>query len=356
MAFALYCYQKQYNMKTLSNCYVFLFDGYSDWEPALSMYGMSCFTDVNIITFSLDGKPVTSGGKLLVQPQASLEQALTANIDLLILPGGAPMEQGANTEVLPLVQQLLEKQKTIAAICGATALLAQHGFLDNIPHTSNHAEVLKQLAPAYKGADYYENSPAVTSPHIITASGTAMVAFAKAIFTHFDLLQNDKLKFWFSFFDGSNAGTEMGATQPFHFFYRRYKTNYAGMLELVRTAIKVVYQQAVEADLEICGGPQWHYHGFDGQPDTVFTLDIGLPVTEVKTVAAPWQCETLPPFKCVSMQHHGTWDLLANTYGKLFTGMEMLGLQMNGYTREQYLQYNFEHPEQNITNVQIGVI
>jgi putative intracellular protease/amidase/effector-binding domain-containing protein len=347
--------KKQYNMKKLTNCYVFLFEGYSDWEPALPMYGISSFTDINIVTFSLNGKSITSGGKLLVQPQASLEQALAADIDLLILPGGAPMEQGANTEVLPLVQQLLEKQKTIAAICGATVLMAQHGFLDNIPHTSNDGKVLKQLAPAYKGAEYYENSPAVTAPHIITAAGTAVVPFTKAIFSHFDLLENEKLKFWFGFFDASTARPELGATAPFHFFYQRHKTNYAGMLKLVRTAIHVVYQQAVEAGLEICGGPQWHYHGFDGQPETVFTLDIGLPVTEVKAVTAPWQCETLPPFKCVGMQHHGPWEQLANTYGKLFTGMEMLGLQMNGYTREQYLQYNFEHPERNITNVQIGI-
>lgn len=343
-------------MKKLSNCYVFVFDGYSDWEPALAMYGMGSFTDINIITFSLNGQPVTSGGKLLVQPQASLEQAMGADIDLLILPGGAPMEQGANTEIIPLVKQLLDKQKTVAAICGATALLAQHGFLDTIPHTSNHPEVLKQLAPAYKGADCYENSPAVTTNHIITASGTAMVAFAKGIFNHFDLQENEKLKFWFSFFDAGSAGTELESSLSFHFFYQRYETNYAGMLELVRTAIKGVYQQAVEAGLEICGGPQWHYHGFDGQPDTVFTLDIGLPVTAVKAVTAPWQCETLPPFKCVSMMHNGSWDLLANTYGKLFTGMEMLGLQMNGYTREQYLRYNFEQPEKNITNVQIGIV
>ncbi|MBO9729213.1 MAG: DJ-1/PfpI family protein [Chitinophaga sp.] len=343
-------------MKTLNNCYVFLFDGYSDWEPALAMYGLGSFTAVNIVTFSLDGQPVRSGGKLLVQPQASLAQVMTADIDLLILPGGAPMEAGANTEVLPLVRLLLEKEKTVAAICGATALLAQHGFLDNIPHTSNHPAVLKQLAPAYKGGDFYENSPAVAAPHIITASGTAMVPFTKAILNHFNLLQNEQLKFWFGFFDAGNDGTDLGESASFHFFYRRYQTNYAGMLELVRTAIKEVYEQAIAAGLEICGGAQWHYYGFDGQPDTVFTLDIGLPVTAVKAVTAPWQCETLPPFKCVSMQHRGSWELLANTYGKLFTGMEMLGLQMNGYTREQYLQYNFEHPEHNITNVQIGII
>ncbi|PSL49739.1 putative intracellular protease/amidase [Chitinophaga niastensis] len=342
-------------MKTLRNCYVFLFNEYSDWEPALTMYGLGCFTDINVVTFSLNGQPVTSGGKVPVQPQASLAQAMTADIDLLILPGGAPMEQGGNTEVLPLVKQLLAQNKTVAAICGATALLAQHGFLDQISHTSNHPEVLKMLAPAYKGAAFYKSAPAVAADNIITASGTAMVDFAQAIYTHFNLLENEKLNFWFQFFPAAGAGTEMQTVLPLHFFYRRYQTNFAGMLPLVRTAIKEIYQQAIGLDLEICGGAQWHYINFDGNPETVFTLDIGLPVTAVKAVPAPYHCETLPGFKCVSMQHNGSWDQLADTYTKLITGIQMLGIQMNGHTREQYLRYDFEQPSQNITNVQIGV-
>ncbi|NLR79356.1 DJ-1/PfpI family protein [Chitinophaga eiseniae] len=343
-------------MKKLTNCYVFLFDGYSDWEPALTMYGIGCFTDINLVTFSLTGEVVTSGGKLPVQPQCSLEQAIAADIDLLILPGGAPMEQGANTEVLPLVQQLLAQQKTVAAICGATALLAQHGFLDNIPHTSNHPEVLKMLAPAYKGQASYQQSAAVDGGQIITAPGTAMVAFAKAIFNHFDLLEKEQLKFWFGFFDAGNNTLEMETASSFHFFYRRYQTNLAGMMQLVRTAIKTVYEAAITSGLEVCGGAQWHYHNFDGQPDTVFTLDIGLPVTGVQPVPAPWVCETIPPFRCVSLQHHGAWEQLGNTYGELINGLQMLGTPMTGYTREQYLRYNFEQPAQNITNVQIGIV
>jgi effector-binding domain-containing protein len=127
------------------------------------------------------------------------------------------------------------------------------------------------------------------------------------------------------------------------------------MLPLVRTAIKEIYQQVIGLDLEICGGARWHYHNFDGNPETVFTLDIGLPVTTLKAVPAPYQCETLPPFRCVSMQHNGAWEQLGSTYTKLITGIQMLGLQMTGYTREQYLRYDFEEPSQNITNVQIGI-
>ncbi|MEC5148217.1 DJ-1/PfpI family protein [Chitinophaga sp. 212800010-3] len=343
-------------MKTLVNCYVFLFNGYSDWEPALALYGLGSFTETNIVTFSLDGHPVISGGKVQVQPQSSLADALTADIDLLILPGGAPMEQGANTEIIPLIQRVLAEQKTVAAICGATALLAQHGFLDLIEHTSNHPEVLKMLAPAYRGAARYQNAPAVADNHVITASGPAMVAFAKAIYQQFGLLDNEKLKFWFSFFDQTEKLPEMQEAQSFHFFYRRHKTNLAGMLELVRTEIREAYQQAAAAGLEICGAPEWHYYQFDGQPDTVFTLDIGLPVAATKPVPAPWQCETLPPFQSVSMQHNGPWEQLGETYGKLIAGMQLLGMQMSGYTREQYLRFNFDQPAQNLTNVLIGFL
>lgn len=342
-------------MNQLRNCYVFLFNSYSDWEPALAMYGIANFTDVRIVTFSFTGDAVTSGGGLNIQPQLSLDEAMKADIDLLILPGGEAMENGSNTAILPLVKQLLAQQKTIAAICGATVLLAQHGFLDNIAHTSNHPEVLKQQAPAYKGTNQYQQAPAVADKQIITASGTAMTAFAKAIYQHFNLLEIAPLKFWFGFFDQSAVLPEMLTAAPFHFFYQRHETNYAGMMLLVRTAIKDVYQEAINAGMEICGAPEWHYRNFDGKPDTVFTLDIGLPVTTVKPVAAPWHCETLPAFNCVSMQHHGPWEQLAVTYGQLFAGIGLLNMQVTGYTREQYLRYNFEQPAQNITNIQIGV-
>ncbi|MCW3462829.1 DJ-1/PfpI family protein [Chitinophaga nivalis] len=342
-------------MKKLRNCYVFVFDQYSDWEPALVTYGLHTFTDVNIITFSIDGQPVTSGGNLQIIPQQSLQEAMTADIDLLILPGGAPMEAGGHPAILPLIQQLVASGKSVAAICGATVFLAQHGYLDTIPHTSNHPDILKMMAPTYQGSALYVQTPAATGDNIITAAGTAMVAFATEIFTFFGLLENPQLQFWLGFFQGNADIPVIETASPLHFFYRRYETNLPGLLPLVRSAIKALYPVAIAAGLEICGAPEWHYHGFDGNPDTVFTLDIGLPVTEVLSVPAPYHCETLPVFDCVGMQHPGGWDKLGDTYGKLITGIQMLGIPMTGSNREQYLRFSFEHPEQNITNVQIGV-
>ncbi|HVI46852.1 MAG TPA: DJ-1/PfpI family protein [Chitinophaga sp.] len=341
-------------MTTLRNCYVFVYNQYSDWEPALVSYGLHTFTDASVITFSLDGQPVTSGGNMHVQPQQSLADAMQADIDLLIIPGGASIGQGGNTELLPLIHKHLAAGKMLAAICDATVFLGQHGFLDNITHTGNHPEVLKMMAPAYKGMALYQNQPAVNGGNIITAAGTAMVAFTKEIFTHFNLLQNEQLNTWFSFFLSIDI-PDIYTALPLHFLFRRYQTNLAGLLPLVRHAIKEIYQEAATSGLEVSGAQQWHYHGFDGHPDTVFTLDIGLPVATVKPVAAPHQCETIAPFHCVSLMHKGPWEHLGETYAKLISAIQILGLQMTGYSTEQYLLYDFENPEQNLTNIRIGI-
>ncbi|WP_160712541.1 DJ-1/PfpI family protein [Chitinophaga solisilvae] len=342
-------------MKSLRSCYVFVYDGYADWEPALTVYGLHSFTDVKVITFSLDGRAVTSGGNITVQPQQSLAQAMEADIDLLLIPGGGTILEEVNQAILPLIRQQLAENKALAAICDATALIAQQGILDHVTHTGNHPEVLKMMAPAYKGSNHYQQTPAATGNNIITASGTAMVAFAHEIYQYFDLLKNEQLSFWLQFFLMTGTGPEIGAVPSYPFFYRTYRITMQELLSLVRVVAREIYQQAIAADLEISGGVEWHYEGFDGTPDKEFTLKIGVPVTAVKAVPAPYTCEVLPVFDCVSTQHTGEWSRLGETYGQLISGIQALGLEMTGLNREQYLRYDFEHPAQNMTNIQIGI-
>lgn len=344
------------NMKAQRNCYVYVYNGYSDWEPALAVFGLNNFTDIRVVTFSLDGRPVTSGGNVGVQPQQSLEQAIAADIDLLIIPGGTTIAGSSEHEaLLPLLRKQLESGRLLAAICDATAFLGNHGLLDQVPHTGNDAQLLQMMAPAYKGAAHYVNQPAVTGGNLITAAGTAMVPFTKEIYTALGVLDKKELAFWFGFFE-AGATLKFSHVPPLPFFYRSYEVNMAGMLPLVRTATLEMYQQAIAAGLEVSGPVQWHYHQFDGKPETIFRLDIGLPVTATAPVPAPYKCEILPAFDCVSAQHEGGWDKLGSTYGKLTGAIQALGIQMSGYNREQYFQYDFSQPDQNITNVQIGVI
>lgn len=159
------------------NCYLFIFEGYADPEPALAVATLQRFTDCMVNTFSIDGHAIRSMGNLHIHPDRAMIDIDIDKIDLLILPGGIAWENGGNLEVLPLVKKVLEQGKTVAAICGATIGLAHAGLLDNIRHTSNTPDYLGNFVPDYKGAAHYQQKPAVHDGHIITANGAGIIDF-----------------------------------------------------------------------------------------------------------------------------------------------------------------------------------
>lgn len=182
-------------------CYLFVFEGYADWEPSLTIAGLQKLTDFEVKTFSIDGKPVRSMGNMNIQPDTSLPQVKADDVDLLILPGGDAWDHGANLEIKPLLNAVLDQNKLVAAICGATGFLGEQGYLDKIRHTSNHLDYyLKKAAPHYKGEANYVKEHAVKDGNLITANGTAIIPFAEIIFNHFNLLEDEKMSFWFQFF------------------------------------------------------------------------------------------------------------------------------------------------------------
>ena len=176
-------------------CALFLFDGYADWEPALAVAGLNTYSDVAIETFSVDGRLVASMGGLAVQPQKALSAMRADHIDLLLIPGGDAWEQksGVNREIGPLVQELMGKQKPVAAICGATILLGEMGLLDAVPHTSNGPGYLEAHCPAYRGGALFQLQPCVASGGLITANGAAMIEFAGAVYKVFGVFDEPTL-------------------------------------------------------------------------------------------------------------------------------------------------------------------
>jgi putative intracellular protease/amidase len=172
-------------------CCLFVCNGFSDWEPALAIANLKKHFKFTIRSFSLDGKPIRTMGNLQIQPDCAMREVDATTTDLLLLPGGDVWEQGGNQEIAPLVKAVSDAQKTIAAICGATVFMANNGYLDSIEHTSNALPYLQKLAPNYRGEKLYQNKPCVTSGHIITANGAAMIEFAMAIFNKFKVEDPD---------------------------------------------------------------------------------------------------------------------------------------------------------------------
>jgi putative intracellular protease/amidase len=152
-----------------------------------------------VITVGANAEPVTSMGGMRVVPDVTVDELDPADSALLVLPGAANWETGANTEFAAKARQFLADGVPVAAICGATWGLAVEGLLDDRRHTSNAAEFL--AASDYKGGDHYVTDQlAVTDGPLVTGSGIAPVEFAREVFALLGLYEPGVLEAWYKLY------------------------------------------------------------------------------------------------------------------------------------------------------------
>lgn len=180
--------------------FVFLFNGFADWEIAYLSPEIKKSSDFELVYFSKDGDSVISMGGLSITPDISLKEINLNEVEMLILPGGTAWEKDENDFIDSFVNNLFEAEKTIAAICAATIYLGKKGFLNNFKHTSIDLLYLKGVAPEYLGEKNYINSFAVTDKNIITANGIAPIEFAREIFQKLKLHSDNDIEKWFQLF------------------------------------------------------------------------------------------------------------------------------------------------------------
>lgn len=184
----------------LKHVYIFLFDGYSDWE--ISYLTPELFKDqkISLKTFTINGAAITSMGGLKITPDLSLAQIKTDEVSMLVLPGGTAWEEHKIEGIDQLTADFYQAGQTIAAICAATTYLGEKGYLDNVKHTSNDLDYLKSVSPAYKGEQNYQSALAVTDHQLITANGIAPIEFAAEIFRKLNLYSETTIEKWFQLF------------------------------------------------------------------------------------------------------------------------------------------------------------
>ena len=159
----------------------------ADWEYAYLTTQVAGAEQLKPGRFRLllvgDGlEPVRTLGNLPLTPEADLD-ALNALADdgslaALVIPGGDHYAAG-HERLIETVGRLVEQEIPVAAICGATLLLARGGFLDAHLHTSNAASYLE--ASGYRGGTHYVEMPVVTDRGVTTASGIHAVPFTAEV-------------------------------------------------------------------------------------------------------------------------------------------------------------------------------
>ena len=180
--------------------YIFLFDGFSDWEISYLAPELNKSKKINLKYCSIDGSEIISVGGLKITPDLSIQKLDLDNITALILPGGSAWEEKSIKGIDELIEILHSKNKIIASICSATTFMGQKGYLDNIKHTSNSIDYLKYIAPEYKGENKYQSDLAVTDKNIITANGFSPIEFAREIFKKINLKSEEDIEKWFQLF------------------------------------------------------------------------------------------------------------------------------------------------------------
>jgi len=180
--------------------YLLVFDGFADWEPALAAVEINRSEKYRMVTVGFSQSPVVSMGGMRIVPDILLEEMDYQECAMFILPGGHMWEQGMVDEIAASVGKLREKQVPIAGICGATLFFSNHGYLNHIPHTSNHICYLKSWSEKYQGDAYYKDIPCVNENGIITASGAAATEFAYEIIKELKIYDDSFLEKWYEAF------------------------------------------------------------------------------------------------------------------------------------------------------------
>lgn len=174
---------------------------YADWEAAyissaISMLGQGEYV---IKTVSLSKDCVQSIGGFKVLPDYDIS-SVPSDYNAIILVGGMTWRNENAQQVKELVMDCFQKGKLLGGICDASAFLGTVGVLNNVLHTSNDLNDLKQWAgDIYTGEAKYIAKQAICDKNIITANGTAPLEFAKEILLALNIADEEKVADWYNF-------------------------------------------------------------------------------------------------------------------------------------------------------------
>ncbi len=108
-----------------------LAEGFEELE-AITIVDLLRRADIEVVTAGLRDGPVRASRQITVVPDTTLDEALSSDYDMVVLPGGLPGADhlAADQRVNQLLRQMADTGRYIAAICAAPKVLAGAGLLE----------------------------------------------------------------------------------------------------------------------------------------------------------------------------------------------------------------------------------
>lgn len=190
-----------------------ILEQYADWETAYLASWIHALggEEYSVKTVSLTRQPVRSIGGFTVLPDYDIASA-PEEFEGLVLVGGMSWRTEEARKIQPLLEKALKKKKVVGGICDAAGFLGTAGVLNNVNHTGNDLEDIKQwAAEAYTGEQKYIMQPAVRDKNIVTANGTAALEFAKEVMNALKIAAEEKVQQWYDFYKKGSYQASMPA-------------------------------------------------------------------------------------------------------------------------------------------------
>jgi len=148
---------------------------------------------------------------------------------------------------------------------------------------------------------------------------------------------------------------EIKEIRPINFLFYRAETKVTELADFLPIG-QELFREAVRLNIPITGPVHWHYFGFDGNENNSFTLEVSLPVGAVEEdYDGKFHFKRTESFKCVSILHAGSWMDIPKSYEKIFQFVNEKKLKPLSSNREIYVNTDFQNPDANITEIQIGI-
>lgn len=119
--------------------------------------------------------------------------------------------------------------------------------------------------------------------------------------------------------------------------------------------IDPLVEAAREAHLDVRGPVTFFYTGIDGDPKTVFTLEIGVPVMKQADAKAPYYFEKKPKFKCVATLYQGGVKGIGPAWMQFVSKLAAAGHAPTDQCREAYYYWETPDSPNNVVEFEQGI-
>lgn len=174
-------------------CY--LYNDMADFEISVLLHYLKNIGRYEITAIADDLDEIAAQSGLHFVPDKKIAEIGEIEVyDALVIPGG-PIDNTQNA-ICSVIQEMISKNKLVAAICFAPQFLGRAGALKEYNYTTScTGETIRVLGVEDPfPRENYRNERVVVDRNVITAQGHAFVDFAEAVCEYLGVFENDKMR------------------------------------------------------------------------------------------------------------------------------------------------------------------